>query len=238
MGQISRITFDDGRKTGYGYDKLSRLLQEEYKTAQESLLNKYEYTYDQDGNRLTKTHEGSPSRVVNYASDRDASSPGFNESNQLKKVWTPGTNMAGDKINVAGTITEENLDWVEVTPNDTPAKKVTAEVRDGLFIARNVELNDSDSNTVEATARDKAGNTPAQTSERTGIKLDKNVDIKFWFEEEIDEYITRGEGLGDVVVKEQVFNYGGDDDTQTTKYYYNQARMLEYVDLAERATRT
>ena len=33
-----------------------------------------------------------------------------------------------------------------------------------------------------------------------------------------------------MVVKEQVFNYGGDDDTQTTKYYYNQARTLEYID--------
>ena len=33
-----------------------------------------------------------------------------------------------------------------------------------------------------------------------------------------------------MAVKEQGFNYGGDEDTQTTKYYYNQARMLEHVD--------
>ncbi len=33
-----------------------------------------------------------------------------------------------------------------------------------------------------------------------------------------------------MVVKEQVLNYGGDDDTQTPGYYYNQARMPENVD--------
>jgi YD repeat-containing protein len=69
MAQISRVTFEDGRTVAYDYDKLSRLLEEEYKTAQQAALNKFEYEYDEGGNRLEKKFDGDGNKVIWYASD-------------------------------------------------------------------------------------------------------------------------------------------------------------------------
>jgi len=60
-----------------------------------------------------------------------------------------------------------------------------------------------------------------------GVKLDKQMDLKFWF---VDG--TRGDKLGDVVKKQQAFtyDYGGGGGTENTWYYYNKEGKLEYVD--------
>jgi len=108
---------------------------------------------------------------------------------------------------------------------------VTGEIRDGLFVARKVELQDRSDNKIKAKAYDKAENSTS-AADRTGIKLDEQVDIKLWFKDE--DQSNRGDKLGDVVVKKQTFKYGTENPTtETTRYYYNQARMLEYIDIEE-----
>jgi hypothetical protein len=56
-----------------------------------------------------------------------------------------------------GTITEPNIDRVEVTPNSDPAKKKLAQLRGGFFIARGIPLNDPVTNHVKGEAFDELG---------------------------------------------------------------------------------
>lgn len=147
-------------------------------------------------------------------------------SNRVVRAWTKtgdGEKLMGNRINVTGSYTETNVEKIEVEPNDDANKKVEATSRDdGFYIARGVELTDSDANTLEATVTDKAGNSttyPVSPATHTA-KLDRNLNVSYAYD-----------AAGNITKKTQVVVYDvGGSTTYITRYFYDDANRLEYAD--------
>ena len=136
-------------------------------------------------------------------------------------MWTQGQNTTGTKYTVCGSFTEENLDTIEVvskTAENAEVDTVTAEIRDGLFIARAVEFVDGGNTATKATATatDLAGRTAADTE--TGIDLDTSIDV--WYTYDADGR------------REYKYEEGSHQDGEPfTHYYWNDAGLLKQVDI-------
>ncbi|MEZ4327744.1 MAG: RHS repeat-associated core domain-containing protein [Polyangiales bacterium] len=57
-GEPTRITHEDGSYVALTYDASLRIASETYHAANDAVLSEVSYTYDQDGNRLTRTVDG------------------------------------------------------------------------------------------------------------------------------------------------------------------------------------
>jgi len=153
--------------------------------------------------------------------DRTTIDDDFGPSNLLGRMWTQGTNTTGTKYTVCGSFTEENLDTIEVvskTTGDATVDTVTAEIRDGLFIARAVEFVDGENVATKATATatDLAGRTAADTE--AGIDLDTSIDV--WYTYDADGR------------REYKYEEGSHQDGEPfTHYYWNDAGLLKQVDI-------
>ena len=136
-------------------------------------------------------------------------------------MWTQGQNTTGTKYTVCGSFTEENLDTIEVvskTAENAEVDTVTAEIRDGLFIARAVEFVDGGNTATKATATatDLAGRTAADTE--TGIDLDTSIDVWYTYD-----------AAGRREYKYEEGSYDAGDPY--TRYYWNDAGFLDQVDI-------
>jgi len=106
----------------------------------------HRYAYDDAGNRLKKLYDGEQSGdQYDYAYD------GLNQLTAVSATGTPG-----DRSDVTGTVTDENLSAVTVY-NTTLVGEFEAQLRKDFFIARAVDLAVGD-NDLYALAEDKAGN--------------------------------------------------------------------------------
>ena len=172
----------DGRTTEWSYDDVGRLIEEHFKSAGPSpeTLLRYIYTYDAAGNRTAKKTDydddnGSFAATATYTN---------NGYNQLTAV--SGTPGRGSRVNVTGTIPTA---WtlaagdVTVTPNSTPANAVNAEVRGRFFIARNVPLNNSTTNSIVAStdAETLADHSPSSDTVQN-VKLDTSLDEDYVYD--------------------------------------------------------
>ena len=222
LRRVSRLG-GDGRYDTFAYDAHERLATEHYKTPQAATLFRYDYTYDDDGNRLSKKYDGSDSKVVWFSdeTDRTTIDTDFGPSNQLARMWTQGTNTTGTKHTVCGSFEEENIETIEVvskTTGDTQVDSVTAQIRDGLSIARALGFVDGANTATKATATatDKADNTVSTTN--TGIDLDTSIDL--WYEYDAAGRRTK---------KCEEGSYQSGDPY--TRYYWNDAGYLKQVDI-------
>jgi len=128
-----------------------------------------------------------------------ASGDAFDSSNRLKSV----SGNIGTRVNVTGTLDDAGgVGEVWVTPNDNITKRVQAEVNDGLWIARNVKLLDSNDNEIVAMGYDDAGNTATDSVDT--VSLDDDVSITYSYD-----------GKGNMIEK------GTGTDTTTLGYYQN-----------------
>ncbi len=145
-------------------------------------------------------------------------------SNRVVRAWTKtgaGEKLMGNKLNVTGSYTETNLWSISVEANDS-GSPVDATFRDGFWIARGVSLNDDDDNTLEATITDLGENSSTYpVSPATyPTKLDRNLNVAY-------EY----DAAGNVKKKTHVVDYDeGGGGTYITRYFYDDANRLEYVD--------
>ena len=131
-------------------------------------LYKFAYTYDNDGNRFMKKYYdryGDVVAVLNFKGF--GSGDAFDASNRLKEV----SGNIGTRIDVTGTVSDTGsaIHSVWVTSNNDEVKKVQAEIIDGLWIGRGVELEDKSTNTVQAIAYDDAGNTAATAHQNIAL---------------------------------------------------------------------
>jgi RHS repeat-associated protein len=150
--------------------------------------------------------------------------------------------LMGNKVNVTGSYTETNLWSISVEANDC-GSPVDATFRDGgnaerclgrseasscksrrgaATIARGVSLNDDDDNTLEATITDLGGNSSTYpVSPATyPLKLDRNLNVTYNYD-----------AAGNITKKTQVVDYDeGGGDTYITRYFYDDANRLEYID--------
>ncbi len=140
--------------------------------------------------------------------DGYGASGAFDASNRLKAV----SGTIGTRVNVTGTLGDTGgVGEVWVTPNDDITKRIQAEVTDGLWIARNVELLDSNDNEIVAMGYDDAGNTATDSVDT--VSLDANVSITYSYDSK-----------GNMIEK------GNGTDTTTLEYYQN--GLLKMVALA------
>ncbi len=136
-------------------------------------------------------------------------------------MWTQGTNTTGTKHTVCGSFDDENIDSIEVvskTTGDTEVDSVTAQIRDGLFIARALTFFDGSNLATKATATatDLAENTVNTTN--TGIDLDTTLDV--WYEYDAAGRRTK---------KCEAGEYQSGDPY--TGYFWNDAGYLKQVDI-------
>lgn len=227
LGLVDRIGHEDGRFDTFAYDAHERLTTEHYKAQDGTTLYRFDYTYDDDGNRTEKKYDYDPqtgtNKIVWFSdeTDRTTVDQDFGPSNQLKRMWTQGSNTTGTKHTVCGSFTEANIDSIEVvskTTGDTEVDSVTAQIRDGLFIARALNFFDGSNLATKATATatDKAGNTAADTN--TGVEIDTTLDV--WYTYDAD---------GRREYKYEAGSYDSGDPF--THYYWNQAGYLKQVDI-------
>ena len=123
----------------------------------------------------------------------------------------------GNKVNVTGSYTETNLWSISVEANDS-GSPVTATWRDGFWIARGVQLDDDDENSLVATITDLAENSSTYpVSPATyPTKLDRNLNVTYNYD-----------AAGNMTKKIQVVAYGeGGSTTYTTRYFYDDANRL------------
>ena len=57
-GEPTRVTHEDGTYVALTYDAALRIASETYHAANDSVLSEVVYTYDQDGNRTSRTVDG------------------------------------------------------------------------------------------------------------------------------------------------------------------------------------
>jgi len=208
------------------------LTTEHYRAEDASTLFRHDYTYDDDGNRYRKEYNGDSDLRVYYSDGTGSTSDGEDAnlapSNRVVRAWTrtgeTGPTTTPNRYNVTGSYTEAHMDTIVVEPNDDAEKQVTATYHDdGFWIARNVELDDSDENTLEATITDLAGRSTTCPVEGTHpVKLDRNLDVSY-------EY----DAAGNVTKKTQVERYDNKAPTSTTyvtRYWYDDANRLRYID--------
>ncbi len=186
-------------------DATGRLTDEHYRTPQgtpqATSLLQLAYTYDKAGNRLTKVYDNDD---TNHKEEYTV-----NRYNQVTAVG----GHRGKHINVTGLIDEDNLESLTVkrlTP--TPEKEAVAvDIVNNFFIGRKVELAEG-TNTLQAIATDKAGNTatyPA-TGSHTVI-LEEDVDEDY-------EYDLRG----NMMLKKV-------DETVVARYFYIYDNLIEFI---------
>lgn len=216
---ISKITREDGRYVVYDYDSMGRLIDEDYRNSNGTRLYRYVYTYDKDGNRLTKKYYDHYNTLQGTLTFKGfGAGDVFDASNRLKEV----SGTIGTRINVTGTIDDVGgADAVWVTPNDDELKKVQADVTDGLWVARGVEVQDSNDNEILAAGKDNAGNTATDFSD--SVVLDANVSITYSYDNK-GNLIERADGSDTVYFEyyqigllKQVRNADGDSEN----YYYD-----------------
>jgi RHS repeat-associated protein len=190
LGLRDKVTAADGRTTEWAYDDVGRLIEEHFKKPDATTLLRYVYAYDAAGNRTSKKTDYDADNG-SFAATATYSSNGYNQLTAV--TGSPGR---GNKVNVAGTIptawTLANGD-VHVTPNAGSA--VDAEVRGRFFIARNVPLNDSASNSIVAstTATTLAGNTPSSDT-ASSVKLETSIDDEYTYNANGDLILKSEEG--------------------------------------------
>jgi len=225
--RLSRLG-GDGRYDTFSYDTDERLTTEHYQTPQQTTLFRFDYTYDDDGNRYRKEYRDDDSLRVYYSDATGATTDGEDTnlapSNRVVRAWTKtgaGEKLMGDKLNVTGSYTETNLWSISIEANDS-GSPVDATWRDGFWIARGVSLNDDDGNTLEATITDLGENSSTYpVSPATyPTKLDRNLNVAY-------EY----DAAGNITKKTQVVDYdAGGSTTYITRYFYDDANRLEYID--------
>jgi YD repeat-containing protein len=133
--------------------------------------------------------------------------------------------LSVNRIDVTGTITEPNIDRVEVTPNGDAGKKKMAQMRGGFFIARGIELNDSTTNQVKAEAFDDLGKHADTTN--TNITLETSVDIRYTYDD--NGNLTQKNDYSTGTLKTTTYVYNNADrliqvnlpDNKWEKYYYD-----------------
>jgi len=135
-------------------------------------------------------------------------------SNRVVRAWTrtgeTDPTLMGDKVHVTGSYTEPHVATISVEANDSGSPK-DATFRDGFWIARGVQLDDKDDNTLEATITDLADYTSTYpVSPATyPVKLDRNLNVAY-------EY----DAAGNIIKKTQVVDYDeGGGDTYITRYF-------------------
>jgi RHS repeat-associated protein len=178
LGLRDKVSMADGRMTEWAYDDVGRLIQEHFKKPDGTTLLRYLYAYDAAGNRTSKKtdyddDDGAYAATATYTN---------NAYNQLTGV--SGNPGRGNKVNVTGTIPTA---WtladgdVKVTPNSGSA--VDAEIRGRFFIARNVPLSDSATNSIVAstTATTLAGNAPSSDTVQN-VALDQSLDVAYTYD--------------------------------------------------------
>jgi RHS repeat-associated protein len=194
VGCPTRITYHDGRYRFYDYDDLYRLTREEHWTPQQANLLWHDYDYDPAGNRTSKQYDSDSGPELGYA---------YNNMNQL----TDQAGTTGSRADVAGTVSDENLASVTVwNTAPEPDKDFGAQLRQRLFIARAVELEEND-NDLYALALDKAGNEsryPENETEFHTVTLDSSVDLDYVYD--ANGCLIRIEE-GGTVLKEYVYDY-------------------------------
>ncbi len=223
FGQVEQITHEDGRYDTFAYDAHERLITEHYRTPQDTTLFRYGYEYDDDGNRLSKQYDGNANKVVWFSdeTDRTMIDNDFGPSNQLARMWTGSGKTTGTKHTVCGSFEDENIASIEVvskTTGDTEVDSVTAQIRDGLFIARALNFFDGSNLATKATATatDLANYTDVETN--TGIDLDTTLDV--WYEYDAAGRRTKKCEAGEY-----------DSGDPYTQYYWNDAGYLKQVDI-------
>ena len=167
VGCPTRITYHDGRYRDYEYDKLYRLTREEHVDAYGRPIFRHDYDYDGAGNRTSKQHESASGPALTYA---------YNNMNQLTDL----TGTSGNRTDVAGTVSDENLSSVTVyNTSSSPLGEFETELRRTLFIARGVELVEDD-NDLYALALDEASNEERypETGYHT-VTLDSSVALDY-----------------------------------------------------------
>jgi hypothetical protein len=109
---------------------------------------------------------------------------------------------------------------VWVTPNDDPAKKVQADIVDGLWVARGIELDVADTNNVHAIAYDDAGNTA--TDFHDTVSLDDDVAVYYKYDSK-DNLIERGNRSDSVYLTyyQNGFLKQAANGSETETYHYN-----------------
>ncbi|MBN1917247.1 MAG: hypothetical protein JW889_05000, partial [Verrucomicrobia bacterium] len=106
LGLVDQINHEDGRFDQFSYDAHERLTTEHYKAQDGSTYYRFDYAYDNDGNRTEKKYDYDPqagtTKIVWFSdeTDRTTVDDDFGPSNQLKRMWTQGTNTTGTKHTV------------------------------------------------------------------------------------------------------------------------------------------
>jgi RHS repeat-associated protein len=218
MQIISKITREDGSYVEYDYDHMGQLIDEAYHSPTAVSLAKFGYTYDKDGNRLSKSYHDAYGDSVVLSFKGFGPNSVFDASNRLKSV----IGNTGKRINATGTVSDigSGIGSVWVTPNGDVIKKVQADIVDGLWIARGIELDVGDTNSIYATAYDDAGNTAMDFHDT--ISLDDDVSITYIYDSK-GNLTQRHQGA-----KTDTFTYyqtglleSAADGSNTETYYYN-----------------
>jgi hypothetical protein len=235
---ISKITREDGSYVEYEYDSMGRLIDEAYHSPTAVSLARFAYTYDKDGNRLTKSYYDAYGDSVTLDFKGYGPNSVFDASNRLKSV----IGNTGKRINVTGTVSDigSGIGSVWVTPNGDMAKKVQADIIDGLWVARGIELDVADTNSVHAVAYDDAGNT--DTDFHDTVSLDDDVALYYKYDAK-GNLIERGDGSDTVYLTyyQTGFLEQAADGSNTETYYYNalgQRYMIVSDDGTSQDTRT
>ena len=109
-GRRTSVTYPDGTKETYTYDKVNNVLTLKNTKKDSSLISSYEYTYDSNGNVLTKKEEKG---ITSYI---------YDELNRLSSVTEPGGKTTSYDYDGAGNRVKET---VTLTQNDTIAQAYT-----------------------------------------------------------------------------------------------------------------
>jgi RHS repeat-associated protein len=201
QGLRDKVTYANGNYAAFTYDAIGQLTDEHYKTAQGDSLLQLTYTYDKAGNRLTKVYDNDD---TNHKEEYTV-----NLYNQVTAV----SGNRGKFINVTGLVDDADLDSVTVK-NLTPEPDkgaVSVDIVGDFFVGRKVELQ-SGTNSLQATATDKAGNeTTYPSSGSHTVTLELAVDEEY-------EYDVRG----NMILKRV-------DDVVVARYFYNYDNLIEYV---------
>jgi RHS repeat-associated protein len=195
-------------------------------------LHMFDYTYDKDGNRLTKSYYDAYGDSATLDFKGSGVSDAFDASNRLMEV----TGNTGRRVNVAGNVSDigSGIGSVWVTPNENATMKVQAEIVDGLWVAKGVELLDSANNSVYAIAYDDAGNTA--TDYHDTIALETTVGLYYKYDSK-GNLTERGDGSDTVYMTyyQTGFLKQAANGSETETYHYN-ALGQRYMVVADNGT--
>ena len=117
---LKKISYDTGIRTTYGYDKDKNITSLVSQKAQDSIINQFNYTYDNNGNQLAKDENG---QTTTYT---------YDELNRLSTVNYPDVGVESFTYDNAGNRLTKALGDESVSYTYDKANRMLQSVSNGI----------------------------------------------------------------------------------------------------------